>query len=64
MGKLVWYKQVNGLSLERFGVEMGRDPEQLADWLSGRHYPCQRNREELEVFLAGKMAVNILRIGI
>ena len=49
--RLSWYKQVNGLSLERLGVEMGRDPEQLADWLSGRHYPCQRNREEIEGFL-------------
>ena len=43
--RLAGYKLVNGLSLERLGVEMGRDPEQLADWLSGRHYPCQGNRE-------------------
>jgi len=49
--RLSWYKQVNGLSLERLGVEMGRDSEQLADWLSGRHYPCRRNREEVEGFL-------------
>ena len=32
MGKLAWYRQVNGLSLERLGVEMGRDPEQLVEW--------------------------------
>ena len=51
--RLSWYKQVNGLSLERLGVEMGRDPEQLADWLSGRHYPCRWNREEIEEFLEG-----------
>jgi len=50
--KLAWYKQVNGLTLEQHGVEMGRDPEQLADWLSGRHFPCRRNREEIELFLA------------
>ena len=50
--KLAWYKQVNGLTLEQLGVEMERDPEQLADWLSGRHKPCQRNREEIEVFLS------------
>jgi transcriptional regulator with XRE-family HTH domain len=49
--RLSWYKQVNGLSLERLGIEMGRDPEQLADWLNGRHYPCRRNREEIEEFL-------------
>jgi len=50
--RLAWYKQVNGLTLEQLGVEMGRDPEQLADWLSGRHFPCRRNREEIELFLA------------
>ena len=49
--KLAWYKQVNGLSLEQLGTEMGHDPEQLADWLIGRHIPCRRNREEIEVFL-------------
>ncbi|WP_020677932.1 helix-turn-helix domain-containing protein [Geopsychrobacter electrodiphilus] len=50
--KLSWYKLINGLTLEQLGVEMGRDPEQLADWLSGRHEPCRRNREEIEIFLA------------
>jgi len=49
--RLSRYKQINGLSLERLGVEMGRDPEQLADWLSGRHKPCRRNREEIEEYL-------------
>lgn len=29
MGSLAWYKQVNGLSLERLGAEMSRDSEQL-----------------------------------
>ena len=50
--RLAWYKQVNGLTLELLGAEMGRDPEQLADWLNGRHKPCRRNREEVELFLA------------
>ncbi len=41
--KLACYKLVNGLTLEQLGVEMemememGGDPEQLEDWLSGRH---------------------------
>lgn len=51
--KLAWYKQVNGLTLEQLGAEMGRDPEQLSDWLSGRHKPCRRNREEVKLFLGG-----------
>ncbi|WP_332882192.1 helix-turn-helix transcriptional regulator [Geothermobacter hydrogeniphilus] len=55
LGKLAWYKQVNGLSLEQLGVEMERDPEQLADWLSGRHKPCRRNRGEIAAFLANRV---------
>ena len=51
MERLAWYKQVNGLSLELLGAEMGRDPEQLSDWLSGRHKPCRRNWGEIESFL-------------
>lgn len=51
--KLAWFKQVNGLTLEQLGAEMGRDPEQLSDWLNGRHIPCRRNREEVELFLSG-----------
>jgi transcriptional regulator with XRE-family HTH domain len=50
--RLAWYKQVNGLTFEQLGVEMGRDPEQLADWLSGRHNPCQQNWKRITFFLA------------
>ena len=46
--KLAWYKQAHGLTLEQLGAEMGRDPAQLADWLSGRHKPCRRNLEVIE----------------
>ncbi|GAB4180106.1 MAG: hypothetical protein Kow00100_22060 [Geothermobacteraceae bacterium] len=53
MERLAWYKQFKGLTLEQLGAEMGRDPEQLSDWLSGRHNPCRRNREEVELFLSG-----------
>ncbi|NCP03599.1 MAG: helix-turn-helix domain-containing protein [Deltaproteobacteria bacterium] len=49
--RLAWYKRVKGLTLEQLGAEMDRDPEQLSDWLSGRHRPCRRNREEIERFL-------------
>jgi len=30
----------------------GRDPEQLSDWLSGRHKPFCRNLEKIELFLS------------
>jgi transcriptional regulator with XRE-family HTH domain len=52
--RLTWYKQVNGLTLEQLGAEMGRDPEQLADWLTGRHNPCRRNLEIIKSFLASQ----------
>ena len=34
--KLRYFKRVKGLSYERLGTLMGRDPEQLTDWLSGK----------------------------
>ncbi len=52
VGKLRYFKRVNGLSYERLGAMMNRDPEQLTDWLSGRMRPCERNRREIEEFLA------------
>jgi transcriptional regulator with XRE-family HTH domain len=55
--KLGWYKQVKGLTLEQLGAEMNRDPEQLADWLTGRHNPCRRNREEINEFLTDRLNV-------
>jgi transcriptional regulator with XRE-family HTH domain len=51
--QLAWYKQVNGLTFEELGTEMGRDPEQLADWLSGRHKLCRQNQEKIQLFLSG-----------
>jgi len=51
VGWLAWYKRVNGINLECLGEAMIRDPEQLSDWLSGRHYPFKKNREKIELFL-------------
>lgn len=41
IGRLRNYKRVNGLSYERLGKLMGRDPEQLTDRLGGRVRPCK-----------------------
>jgi transcriptional regulator with XRE-family HTH domain len=51
IGQLRYFKRVNGLSYERLGALMGRDPEQLTDWLSGRAKPCGRNVQSLADFL-------------
>jgi transcriptional regulator with XRE-family HTH domain len=51
MGRLKYFKQVKGLSYEQLGEVMGRDPEQLTDWLSGRIKPCRRNLQVIYDFL-------------
>ena len=51
VGKLAYFKRVNGLSYERLGKLMGRDPEQLTDWLNGRHKLCDKNQKKIENFL-------------
>jgi len=51
VGRLAWYKRAMGMNLDQLGEIMDRDPEQLSDWLSGRHYPFRKNREKIERFL-------------
>jgi transcriptional regulator with XRE-family HTH domain len=51
IGRLAWYKRAMGMNLDHLGEAMGRDPEQLSNWLSGRHYPFRKNREKIERFL-------------
>ena len=51
VGRLAWYKRSMGMNLDCLGGVMGRDPEQLSDWLSGRQYPFRKNREKIELFL-------------
>lgn len=53
VGKLRYFKLVNGLSYERLGNLMGRDPEQLTDWLSGRRKPCRANLLKIQAFISG-----------
>jgi len=51
-GRLAHFKKIKGLSFERLGALVGRDPEQLMDWLSGRKRPCNRNVKNLLDFLS------------
>lgn len=53
LGKLAYYKRVNGYSFERLGEAMGKDPEQLMDWLNGKHKPFLRSLARIEDFLTG-----------
>jgi hypothetical protein len=53
VGRLAYFKKVNGLALQRLGALMGRDPEQLADWLTRRNVPIERNKRIIADFLAG-----------
>jgi transcriptional regulator with XRE-family HTH domain len=52
VGRLAHFKKLKGLSFRRLGALMGRDPEQLEDWLSGRVKPCARNIQCISLFLA------------
>ncbi|BDV41607.1 hypothetical protein GURASL_05300 [Geotalea uraniireducens] len=56
LGRLAWYKRVHGMSLDRLGEAMGRDPEQLSDWLSGRHKPFRKSLEKIERFLVASVS--------
>ncbi|MFZ4859438.1 MAG: helix-turn-helix domain-containing protein [Desulfuromonadaceae bacterium] len=51
VGRLAWYKRVRGMNFDDLGEVMGRDPEQLSGWLSGRHKPFRKNRENIKLFL-------------
>lgn len=55
LGQLRYYKLVNGMSFERLGAAMGRDPEQLVNWLSNGVKPCKKNREIIYRFLRGRI---------
>ncbi|WP_373694369.1 helix-turn-helix domain-containing protein [Geobacter sp.] len=52
--RLEWYRWTNGLSIERLGIVMKRDPEQLSDWLSGRHKPFRKSLDKIATFLNSK----------
>ncbi|MBI5641153.1 MAG: hypothetical protein HZA17_12075 [Nitrospirae bacterium] len=54
VGRLAHFKKVKGLSLNRLGPLMGRDPEQLADWLTRRNVPIERNQRMITEFLDGQ----------
>ncbi len=54
-GRLRYFKKVNGMSFERLGAAMGRDPEQLVDWLSNGVKPCKRNMQFIKQLLKRKV---------
>ena len=51
VGRLAWYNRAMGMNLDQVGEAMGRDPEQLSDWLSGRHKPFRKSLGKIERFL-------------
>ncbi len=58
LGRLRHFKLINGLSYERLGALMDRDPEQLTDWLSNGVKPCKRNLRFIREFLDKILAKN------
>jgi DNA-binding XRE family transcriptional regulator len=51
LGRLSYFKRIKGLTFRRLGELMGRDHEQLANWLSFQKKPCRRNLESINQFL-------------
>jgi hypothetical protein len=47
------------MSFERVGAAMGRDPEQLIDWMSNGMKPCKRNMRFIERFLKKPEIIDI-----
>ena len=45
LGRLLYFKTVNGMSFELLGTAMGRDPEQLIDWRCNGVKPCKVYRQ-------------------
>jgi len=52
LGRVAYLKKIKGLTLPELGKLMGRDPEQLSDWLSFRKKPRPQNLEDINRFLA------------
>ena len=51
LDQLRHFKRSMGMDFIRLGKVMGRDPEQLADWLSGRHKPFRKSLNSIRLFL-------------
>jgi transcriptional regulator with XRE-family HTH domain len=51
LGRLSYFKRIKGLTFRGLGELMGRDHEQLADWLSSQKKPYPRNLESINQFL-------------
>ena len=52
LGRLAWYKWSRGLNYIELGNQMGIHPEQLTDWISGRHKPFRKSLDRIDTFLA------------
>jgi transcriptional regulator with XRE-family HTH domain len=51
IGRLAYFKKVKGLSYSRLGKLMGRGPEQLTHWMTGRNMPGSKSLKMIEQFL-------------
>jgi transcriptional regulator with XRE-family HTH domain len=52
VGRLAWYKRIQGLSLIELGQMMDRHPDQLQEWLSRGRQPFNKSLQRIELFLA------------
>ncbi|WP_337288363.1 helix-turn-helix transcriptional regulator, partial [Candidatus Methylomirabilis sp.] len=54
LGRLRYYKRVQGLSCEALAQELEMDESMVTGWLAGKHRPSARSLERLDAFLRTK----------
>ena len=57
IGRLAWYKKINGLNLKELGKQMNRHPDQIQEWLNRERRPFARSLERIERFLEEELRV-------
>ncbi len=55
IGRLRYFKLINGLTIKQLGKTMGRSHEQLTDWISGRTKPSKKNLEIINAFVTASL---------
>ncbi len=58
VGRLAWYRKVNGITVVELGQRMNIHPDQLYDWLSCTRRPFNKNLQRIEQFLENGMTVS------
>jgi len=62
LGRLAYYKRINGLSYEGLGTKVGIHHEQLQAWLTGRIRPSRKSLRRIMIMLGGSDHKEVLEL--